>query len=111
MDKYASFAAPGHRRLSSRSSFSLLNIASLTGFSIPVCGEWGGCAGASGIGTSEKSSWATALIVHESMHHLPVSIHTPTNEAIATLTDTDGEHAKAQPSEDVFDEVWLTSTD
>lgn len=35
-------------------------------FTLLVCGAAAGCAGASGIGTSEKSSWPMALIVNVS---------------------------------------------
>ena len=40
----------------------------MTGLSTPAFGVCGGWGGASGTGTSEKSSWATALIVKESAH-------------------------------------------
>lgn len=41
-------------------------VAGSVAFTTPVLGVWAGCAGASGMGTSEKSSWEMALIVHVS---------------------------------------------
>lgn len=38
----------------------------LTAFTVLALGVWAGCAGASGMGTSEKSSWEMALIVYAS---------------------------------------------
>ena len=84
------------------------NPAGLSALSKPAWGVCGGCAGASGIGTSEKSSCETAFIVHESSEHQASYIQ---KAYIRLLTNTNSECENANTRDSILYEVGLTGAE
>lgn len=72
-----------------------------------ICGACAGCEGASGIGTSEKSSWPMARIVQVSDDK---SVSVAPRFFVVVRTDCPNEADDADACHSILDEVWLPST-